>query len=941
MSTFTPIPFETFTLDNGLRVVLSVDRSAPLVATVVHYHVGSKNERPDRTGFAHFFEHLMFEGTKNIPRHEIDKLIQSAGGHFNAYTSFDETSYQIHVPKNELKLALWIESERMMHAVIDEVGVETQRSVVKEERKQGIENQPYGSLFENMAKHLGAGTTYAWTPIGAVQYIDQATIEEFREFYRTYYIPNNAVLAIVGDIDIEETKELVRAYFDDIPRGTGPEEWPAFRMLPLDGQGIVEDVVEAQTPLPALLYGWRTTSRGTEDDYAFGYLTAVLADGESSRLYRTLVDQKQVALSAMAFQESLENGGFFGMFATARTPSMSVDVLATEFDALIADIRKNGVTDREFTKARNKIETHLARSFDHILQKAQALAEGWTFFNDPNTVNTEWARYEKVTKEDIKFVANRFLTTSNRVTLRYLVEGVESVVPQEYQPLVIDRSVRPDADALPAAVFPAYEAFALSNGLRVFLVTADRPTVTLRLMAGGGDSCDPVSKIGLADACADLLTKGAGDMDAEQFADQVDHMGAQIYGRSTPEQIFVIGKGLKSQLQSILPRFATAILFPHYAEEEIEKYRSQQIDALHSNKSNGDYLSVYAIRKVLHGPDFPLGCMRSEESWNSITRKDILQFHSETFTVTNTTLAVVGNVTREEIEPLLERYFKAMAQGSGEFCQENPVQWSNRRRIVVVDRPAAVQSMIRVITPGLAMNDPDLPQTHVLNNIFGAGAGLGNRLALNLRETHGYTYTPHSSLVSTKFGGHFVAVADVRNEVTDAAIEQIFLELNRMMSEHVPDDELGRNITSAVGTYLMSLASPVTTAARLQHLEYYDLPQDYYDTLIETYTAVTAEEIQQLSRRFFELRHIVVVGKAEEIVPQLEGAGEVEVWNTDLELKREIDYTCAHCGDLCESGRGDGEAMTELRRDFGELPIEKTAVICQKCYDTIIKPNKN
>ena len=213
------LEFERFTLGNGLRVILSVDTSAPVVATFVHYHVGSKNERADRTGFAHFFEHLMFEGSKNIPRHSIDKLVQSAGGMLNAFTSFDETGYQIQVPKNELKLALWIESERMLHAQVDEIGVETQRGVVKEERKSRFDNQPYGSLIENLSMYAAEGTPYAWTPIGSAQYIDEATIDEFRQFYKDYYVPNNAVLSIVGDIDIAETRKLVEAYFGSIPRG--------------------------------------------------------------------------------------------------------------------------------------------------------------------------------------------------------------------------------------------------------------------------------------------------------------------------------------------------------------------------------------------------------------------------------------------------------------------------------------------------------------------------------------------------------------------------------------------------------------------------------------------------------------------------------------------------------------------------------------------------
>lgn len=413
------ITYEKFTLDNGLRVILSVDRSAPVVATFVHYHVGSKNERPDRTGFAHFFEHLMFEGTENIARHSVDKLVQSAGGNLNAFTTFDETGYQIQVPSNELKLALWIESERMLHARVEEIGVETQRNVVKEERKMRLDNQPYGSIQENMARYGGANTPYEWTPIGSAQYIDKATIEEFRDFYKQYYVPNNAVLSIVGDIDIAETKKLVQAYFGEIPRGANVVQ-PDFK-LSLGKEEVSKDVVEPQTPLPALVYIYRTTEQGNPDAYALSYLSTILANGNSSRLYRTMVDEKQIALQAVAFPFMLEKGGLFGMLSISRTPTSDLGVLATEFDAIIEKVKAEGVTDREFQKARNQIETQQANSFNNVLDKAQALAQAETFYGDPNRVNTELERYMKVTREDVQRVAKKYLTRENRIVLRYLV----------------------------------------------------------------------------------------------------------------------------------------------------------------------------------------------------------------------------------------------------------------------------------------------------------------------------------------------------------------------------------------------------------------------------------------------------------------------------------------------------------------------------------------
>ncbi len=411
------VKFTKFELPNGLRVVLSVDKTAPVIATFVHYHVGSKNERSDRTGFAHFFEHLMFEGTENIPRHTIDKIVQSAGGNLNAFTTFDETGYQIMLPSNQLKLALWIESERMLHARVEEIGVETQRGVVKEERKSRYDNTPYGSLLENLALHTGAGTPYAWTPIGSAQYIDQAKIEEFRDFYKTYYVPNNAVLAVVGDIDIEKTKALIQEYFAEIPRGKEIER-PVFQVTAGMQEKIVE-VREENTPLPALLYAYRTPKRGDKDAYAIEALATILATGNSSRLYSHMVDQKQLALNVQAFPLDLEQGGLLGLFAVSH-PTVTMEQLGTAFTKEIEDVQKNGVTEEEFQKARNQLETQFARRFDNALDKAQALASYETYFNDPGLINTEIERYMSLTRDDIKRVASQYLTSQNRVVLKYL-----------------------------------------------------------------------------------------------------------------------------------------------------------------------------------------------------------------------------------------------------------------------------------------------------------------------------------------------------------------------------------------------------------------------------------------------------------------------------------------------------------------------------------------
>jgi zinc protease len=413
-----PIHFEEYDLPNGLHVILHENHAAPVFTSYVLYHVGSKNERPDRTGFAHFFEHLMFEGSENIPRARIDKFISGAGGRLNASTSFDQTDYYFELPSNELKLALWIESERMMHAKVEEIGVETQRQVVKEERRRSYDNQPYGSLFEELAKLIFKDSPYAWVPIGSMQYIDQAKIEEFRQFYETYYIPNNATLSIAGDFKPEELKPLIAEYFGPIPRGADIVR-PTFDWK-IDVKGESHSVVRDNTPLPATLHAWRAVPETDADAYPLEMLTNILATGRSSRLYRRLVEKEQAALQVEAFPELLEQAGMLGVFATGQNGSTleQLDQLITEE---IEDVKKGGVTEEEFQKARNQKEDEFANSFGTMHARAQSLARYHVFFGDANLINTELNRYLAVKREDLQRVANKYFTKEGAFILRYPV----------------------------------------------------------------------------------------------------------------------------------------------------------------------------------------------------------------------------------------------------------------------------------------------------------------------------------------------------------------------------------------------------------------------------------------------------------------------------------------------------------------------------------------
>ena len=413
-----PIKFTEYDLPNGLHVILHENHAAPVVATYVLYHVGSKNERADRTGVAHFFEHLMFEGSDNIPRGRLDKLVSGAGGNLNASTSFDQTDYHLNLPSNQLKLALWIESERMMHAKIDETGVETQRKVVKEEKRRSYDNRPYGSLFEELAKLVFAGSPYAWVPIGSVQYIDEAKIEEFRDFWKMYYLPNNATLAIAGDFDPEAVKKLVADYFGPIPRGADIVR-PKIELTPQTAP-VKHDVLKDNTPLPATLHAWRACAQTDPDAYALELLGNILSTGRSSRLYKRLVEKEQAALNVQAFPFLLENAGLLGVEAIGQQ-GVPLDQLDALIDEEVERVKKDGVTEDEYRKALNQQEAEFASGFGTMQSRAKNLARYHLFHGDANLINTELDRYLAVKREDLQRVANKYFTKEGVNILRFPV----------------------------------------------------------------------------------------------------------------------------------------------------------------------------------------------------------------------------------------------------------------------------------------------------------------------------------------------------------------------------------------------------------------------------------------------------------------------------------------------------------------------------------------
>lgn len=411
------IKFTEYDLPNGLHVILHEDHATPIVAVSVMYHVGSKNEDPQRTGFAHFFEHLLFEGSDNLKRGEFMKLVQASGGQLNANTSQDRTFYYEVLPSNQLELALWMEAERMNYAKIDLEGVETQRKVVKEEKKQRYDNTPYGQLLNVVYENAYTKHPYRWSPIGKEQYIDQAKLDEFMNFYRTFYVPNNATMVIGGDINIDDTKKFIAKYFGEIPKGTKAVPRPTDVEPVQTAEKRVEFYDNIQ--LPAVILAYHTPKMGTDDWYALQLLTQTLSQGKSSRFNKELVEKQQKGLQVGAFMIPNEDPGVAFMYGITNA-GVSPEEMEKSMLAEVEKIKTTAIGEEEYQKLINQAENDFVSQNQRVLGVVENLATYHTFMGNADLINTELERYTRITKEDLKRVANKYFTKENRLVVYYL-----------------------------------------------------------------------------------------------------------------------------------------------------------------------------------------------------------------------------------------------------------------------------------------------------------------------------------------------------------------------------------------------------------------------------------------------------------------------------------------------------------------------------------------
>jgi len=904
IATANPLPqiqYQKFKLKNGLDVILYEDHRLPLVAVNIWYHVGPANERAGRTGFAHLFEHMMFEGSKHVGPKAHFRYLEAAGASdINGTTDFDRTNYFETLPSNQLELALWLESDRMGYLLgtLDREKLANQRDVVRNERRQSVENAPYGLVEEGLFHELFPPThPYYADVIGSHQDIENARLNDVREFFRQYYTPNNASLAITGDIEPQHARQLAEKYFGSIPSGPPvPKIAAKPPLITSEKRETVSDTVE----LPRVYIGWVTPPIFTAGDAESDLLAQLLGGGKSSRLYKSLVYEKQIAQEVTVTNQSLLLGSVFEIQATCK-PGIKPEELEKAINEELAKVREEGPSQSELDRARNVIVTRRIQGLER-LGGFGGVADTLNMYNhylgDPGYLPKDLARYNRATTRDLMRVANEELKPSASVVV-YGVPGKKviqdaprtkaeeeqqsketSTVPQT----MAEESWRgkpPQAGPLSTKSLPVAQSFTLPNGLTVILAEQHKlPVVAARLVVLTGSDANPVNRPGLASFTADMLPEGTNRRSAPQIADDAAQLGTSVKTNSRPDYSAIGINTLKWNVGPALDLLSDVTLNPKFDPTEIERIRKQRQTEVLQLNDEPFQLAIGVMLRAVYGADSPYGYreLGTAESNKIITRDEMLKFWQTGYAPGNSALVLSGDVTYQEAHTLAEHYF-GQWQGEGGKHQPPTVDMKTSRAIYIVDKPGSPQTFVLTGGLGVPRSSPDYVPIEVMNNALG---GLfSSRINMNLREEHGYTYGGFSQFVFRRGPGFFVAGGGIRTDVTASAVSEIFKELSRIRTAPLSAEEL----KFAKDSFALSLAgrfeTSEETANTFGELFTYDLPLTYYANLPAQIATVTSEDVQRVATRYVHPDTAVVIaaGDRAKIEPELKklDIGPVEV----------------------------------------------------------------
>ncbi|HEX2713022.1 MAG TPA: pitrilysin family protein [Candidatus Acidoferrales bacterium] len=897
------IEFEKYKLPNGLEVILSEDHRLPMLAVNVWYHVGPANEVPGRTGFAHLFEHMMFQGSKHVGSNEHFRLLEGAGASdINGTTGFDRTNYFETLPANQLELALWLESDRMGYLLdkLDQANLSNQQDVVRNERRQGLENQPYGIVEEGLFHLLfPAAHPYYASVIGSHADIQAAKLEDVKKFFKLYYAPNNATLAIVGDFDKPAAKKLVARYFGPLKSGANvPKINVLTPPITSERRAVIEDRVE----LPRVYMAWLTSPIYKEGDAEMDLAAAILGGGKSSRLYKKLVYEKQIAQDVAVDQQSVILGSVFEMRVTAR-PGHSAEEIEKAIDEEMERFCREGPEQKELERARNGIETRIIQGLETLGGfggVADRLNQYNHYLGNPDFLSQDIARYRKASVLSVRALAQQQLKPSARVVV-YGVPGTQDLGPEVPTPKTEKvptgtgaesvnadepwRAAPPKAGAPRPLNLPVPKSFRLANGLTViYNQRPGLPVVAANLVVRTGSDANPPDKPGLANFTVTMLDQGTSKRNALQIADEAAQLGAELNTSSTTDASMLTVRALKMNFPPALGLLADLALHSSFPQEEIDRQRASRLASLDQRRQNPATVASQVMEAALYGPRHPYGYpeIGTEASIKATAREDLVAFWKQNFAPNNAALVVAGNIGLEELKALAETHFGTWQRRSPAKAALG-VPATTSAKLVLVDKPGAPQTRLRVAIVGAPRSTPDYAPLEVMNASLG---GLfSSRINLNLREEHGYTYGAFSQFVYRRSAGPFFVSSGVRTDVTAPAVTEIFKEVRRMAATPLTAEELRLAKDSLVRSLPGDFETSPGAATSFSRLYIYDLGLDYYSQLPERLSSITSEAAQAVAKKYLVPEEMVTiaVGDRAKIEPELAklNLGPVEIRDAD------------------------------------------------------------
>jgi zinc protease len=880
------ISYKKFVLNNGLTLIVHEDHKAPIVAVNVWYHVGSKNEVKGKTGFAHLFEHLMFNGSENFNDDYFQAMERVGATDMNGTTNEDRTNYFEDVPTSAVDVALWMESDRMGHLLgaIDQAKLDEQRGVVQNEKRQG-ENQPYGrkvswAISENTYPE---NHPYHWQTIGYMEDLDSASLSDVKSWFEKFYGAANAILSIAGDVNTDSIKLKVEKYFGDIPPGP-PIEHQKVWVAKMSGTKRM--TMQDRVPQGRVYEVWNIPEYGAQDLAYLDLLSDVLAMGKKSRLYNRLVYDEQIATDVHAYYSSGEIGSQFNILATAKK-GVPLSRIESEIDEELNKLLKDGPTNEELEKVKTTHISNFVRGIERIGGfggTSDILAQGEVYTGSPDFYKTRLKWVSGSTPGNIKEAGNKWLSDG-----KFILE----VLPYpEYSTSksTIDRSKLPVTGTPPEAVFPDFHKTTLSNGLKVILAKRTSiPLVEFNLVVNAGFAADQFGVPGLASLTSDMMEEGTKSMDALQISDELLKLGAHLSSGSSVDNSTVYLSALKSNLEKSLQLFADVILNPSFPESNLERLKKERIASIEQEKASPFYAGLRVLPILLFGKNNAYGTTwrgnGDKESIEKITREDLINFHKTWFKPNNATLIIAGDASLDELKPELERIFGGWQKGEVPEKKISSNKNVDKPMVYLINIPDAQQSVIFAadIVPPKSEMDDIAAQT--ANNIF--GGMFTSRINMNLRENKHWTYGAHSTIRALKGERPFLTYAPVQTDKTKEAVQEMIKELTQFVGNKPPTQE---ELQKAKQNQTLELPGRWETindiVNYLTNIVLFNLPDDYYKTYSEKVKNLSLKDITKAAEKIIKPENMiwVVVGDQSKIEQGIKDLG-YEVKVIDSEVK--------------------------------------------------------